>query len=274
MNILINPTTRINTLKDDNLWDWFQREFNTKLYEGRLDPEDILLNSSFHALPSYNGKIITIHLELMKELRDKYPELSGYSKNVNDMIMNFKNSSLTTIPSKLMYEDYKDLCKRLEVIPIGIDLDIFKPIADKQELRDKWKLPKNKRIGFWSGNTGVWRGLEDLRKFISTNSDVHWIINYYRGPRMKLPGDIFYRISQTEINELLNASDFYLCTNQLGPYYMSDWEAIAADTTIVDTVNTPRELGNAPTREKLIQAGWGRDSVFKTWSSILHGNYI
>lgn len=274
MNILINPTTKLRLLNDDNLWEWFKRDFNAKFYEGIVGPEDILLNSSFHALSNYTGKIITIHLELMKELRDKYPELSGYSKNVDQMMINFKNSSLTTIPSKLMYEDYKDICKCLEVVPIGIDLNVFKPIADKQELRDKWKLPKNKRIGFWSGNTGVWRGLKDLKKFISTNNDVHWIINYYRGDRIKLPGSIFYRITQPEINELLNAADFYLCTNQLGPYYMSDWEAIAAGTPIIDTVDTVRELGNQPNREKLIQEGWGRDSVFNTWSSILHGNYI
>jgi hypothetical protein len=273
MSLFINPTTKNFSLGDDNLWVWFQREFGAEFYTETLNKTDTLLNSSFHKLLNYDRHIITIHLELMKELRDKYSELSGYSENVDDMLYNFKHSNLTTIPSKLMYNDYKDLCKNLMVVPIGIDLNTFKPLPNKQELREKWKLPKNKRIGFWSGNTGIWRGVDDLKRFMSTNN-VHWIINYYRGERLKLPGSKFFKIKQKEINELLSASDFYLCTNQLGPYYMSDWEAIAADIPIVDTVDIPREMGPAPSREKLIQAGWGRSSVYETWSHILHGNYI
>lgn len=273
MTLYLNPTTRDTSLGDDHLWLWLKRSFDASYFENTLSETDILLNSSFHRLKNYNAAIINVHLELMKELRDKY-HLNHYSRNVEDILHNCKESKLTTIPSKLLYNNYKEYCKNLVVVPIGVDTNVFKPLDNKQELRDKYKLPKNKRIGFWSGNDGVWRGVNDLKKFINQNSDVYWIINYYRGAKLDFPGSTFFRISQPQINELLAASDFYLCTNQIGPYYMSDWEAISANVPIIDTLGIERELGLNPSRAKLLSASWGRDSVLQTWKHIIYDNHL
>jgi len=271
--ILINPTTRNQILDDDNFWDWFKREFDTRDYNTFIPgTKDILVNSSFHKVAHNPDRIINLHLELMKEIYDKYSIYSGYKPNVKDILYNCKHSRLTVIPSHLMYYHYRSYCKKLEVIPIGVNMDKFRPLSNKQELQDKYKLPKNKRIGFWSGNTGLWRGYNDLVNFCKNNSDVYWIFNHYRYEKIKWPGmhcQVHYRVSQENINELLNISDFYLCTNQLGPYYMSDWEAIASGVPIIDTVNIPRELPGIPSRNKMIRALWDREDVKLMWQEII-----
>lgn len=275
--IQINPTTRTQVLNDDNFWDWFQREFDAVYYNGYIPgTRDILINSSFHRVDHSPDCTINLHLELMKEIYDKYPIYNGYKPNVEDILHNCKSSKMTVIPSHLMYYHYRSYCKRLEVIPIGVNMDKFKPLSNKQELQDKYKLPKNKRIGFWSGNTGMWRGYDDLINFCKNNSDVYWIFNHYRNEKIKWPGmhsQVHYRVSQETINELLNASDFYLCTNQLGPYYMSDWEAIASDVPIIDTVSIPREFYSKPSRDKMIKAGWDREDVKFTWQEIIFEHF-
>jgi len=270
--IYINPTVRKSVLNDDNLWNWLERVFKAEYYEGSISTRDVLINSSFCDIDYLEDRTINLHLELMKEIYDTYGKKYDYSPQIKGILNNCNRSKLTVIPSKLMYSNYKDHCRNIEIVPIGINLNKFIPIEDKVSLREKWKLPLNKRIGFWSGNTGDWRGINDMIKYANFNADVYWIFNYYRGERIKWPGrnkSVYYRIDQDSINELLNASDFYLCTNQLGPYYMSDWEAIGAGTKIIDTTTLERELGTEPTREKLITEGWGRNQAEINWKQVL-----
>jgi hypothetical protein len=283
--IYLNPTidqeSSKQVLDDDNVWRWFKRELKGSWWRGEDFSDGVLINNSKHSLNSYPDNVVNYHLELVIEILEKCTKPAPhYDPKIwkgsdSEILKTCKNSKITVIPSKLMYKPYKERCRSLEVIPIGLNTDIWKPLdIDKKTLRAKYNLPENKTVGFWSGNAGIWRGPDLLNEY-ARGKDIHWIINWYRGPEFDMPTSRteVFKADQKTINELYNASDFYLCTNKLGPYYMSDWEAIASGVDIIDVVEMERELGTNPTRDKMMALGWDRKDAINIWNSFLNENY-
>jgi len=72
---------------------------------------------------------------------------------------------------------------RIYVVPDGVDIDFFRPIANKMELRKRYNLPQDKRIvaylGLLSRYQGIGLLLEAIRRIKRMRNDVHFLIMGY-----------------------------------------------------------------------------------------------
>jgi len=153
-----------------------------------------------------------------------------------------------------------------------VDTDIFKPLNQKNSLREKYGIPLNKKVGFWIGTMHPMKGFSKLLQYISNNPDIYWIVVWkWEMEAGFLEGaSNFIQIGQINISELINAADFALFTSKLEPYYMAEWEIMSCNIPIMFADDTIREFQIAPNpRDTVFKMGWDRKTVKKTWEKYL-----
>ena len=92
---------------------------------------------------------------------------------------------------------------------LGLDTDLFKPLNSKENLRIKYNIPKDKKVGYWGGTTHTMKGFDRLVQYSENNPDIFWIIVWKQhGDNGNIPSSIphtsFIHITQQTINELMN----------------------------------------------------------------------
>lgn len=166
---------------------------------------------------------------------------------------------------------YYEKFGKVDVLPIGVDTDLFKPM-DKESLRNKYGISLNKKIGFWSGTMHPMKGIQNLLKYKEENPDIEWIIVW------KQPSDAghvdgannFTLVSQPELAELMNCADFFLSCGLLRPFYMVEWEALSCNLpfVILDDIKKDFVPSTNP-RDDIFRLGWDRKTAKETWRKYL-----
>src|SRR5258706_4111788 len=170
--------------------------------------------------------------------------------------------------TKRLYEQYGSV----DVIPIGVDTEVFRPLADKASLRAKYNLPEGQEIGVWIGTAHPMKGFALLLEYARAHPEIHWItICKTAEESVFLPGaDNHVHVSQATICELINAGDFFLSTSLLKPFFMAEWEAMACDASMRLIGEADKEFNpSAHPRDDLMRLGWDRPSVKKKWETFL-----
>jgi len=156
-----------------------------------------------------------------------------YITTLNEKI-NFVHTSCKITANKLIANGFDE--KKVVLIPIGIDLDIFKPssVSDKIENKKKLNLPIGKFIigSFQKDGVGWGEGLEpklekgpdifcDVVEKLSQNHDVHVLLTGpargYVKRRLEKAGICYthkYLKNYSEIVDYYNALDLYLITSR------------------------------------------------------------
>jgi len=255
-------------LGEDTFWTWFGREFPNSSFEvpRKLNNNDILLRYSTLGYLPIEGKQMALCWEL-------YPEMKGFfnttyfderARLVDNTARYSTYRTVATETTKKNYERFG----QVEVIPIGVDTDLYRPIDNKQALRDKYGLPKNKKIGIWIGTYHPMKGISKFLEYAALNPEIEWVVVWkWEMEELKIKNThSFVKIRQEQICELLNASDFFLSTSQLSPYYMSEWEAMATNIPFVFFGNAQREfIPSDSSRSDVFAMGWDRNSVKEKW---------
>jgi len=102
------------------------------------------------------------------------------------------------------------------VIPNCVDTDIFKPLNDKTNLRKKYFMPLDKKIGIFIGSDNPVKNFQMIVTLMSCFSEITWIMvtkDYFARPFDNVL--VFYNIPQIKINELLNCADFFILTSPI-----------------------------------------------------------
>jgi glycosyltransferase involved in cell wall biosynthesis len=97
-----------------------------------------------------------------------------YSKFKKFIISFFKPYKVLT-PSERILDDMRSLHIDCDFLPLGVDIDKFKPIKNdklKSELGDKYKIPKDKFIILHVGHINEGRNLEELIQLQNKNYQV------------------------------------------------------------------------------------------------------
>lgn len=255
-------------LGEDTFWTWFEREFPNSSFEvpKKLNDEDILLRYSTLGFLPVEGKQMALCWEL-------YPEMKQLFKTAyfDDKMRNVENTAryatYRTVATRETAKNY-ECFGQVEVIPIGVDADLYKPLNNKAQLRKKYNLPKKKKIGIWIGTFHPMKGVTKFLEYASLHPDIEWITVWkWKMEELKIENvHSFVQIPQSQINELLNAADFFLSTSQLRPYYMAEWEAMASNIPFLFYGNVEREFyPSKKPRDDVFHMGWDRQSVKRKW---------
>jgi len=280
MTVYLSPE-HLSGLGEDTFWTWFQREFPSSkvMLPNKLNDTDIVLRYSVLGPINTPGKAVALLWELLPEMKVKLNS-NLWDDRIRKINQCAKESQYRTIASPIMKEYYEDFGE-VDVIPLGVNTDLFKPIPDKEMLRKKYSLPLDRKIGFWCGTTHPMKGFDKLREWAEEHPDIYWIIvwkqksetpNLYVQLKMRLEKRFrsYTHVSQQTIAELMNAADFFLVPGMLRPYYLVEWEAMACDLPPVVIGEQPKDFvpSNHP-REDIFRLKWDRKTARKTWEEYL-----
>lgn len=264
-------------LGEDTFWTWFHREFPNSSFDipKKLNKNDILLRYSTLGFLPIEGKQMALCWELYPRMKERFntDQWNNIIEKVNECARYSTYRSVATIDTVDDYSIYGSV----NVIPIGVDIETFRPLNNKEELRKKYNLPADKKIGVWIGTTHPMKGFSKVMEYAALNPDVYWILIWKREKEsLNIENSSnFVQIPQVQMNELLNAGDFFLSTSQLRPYYMAEWEAMASNIPFIFYGNVEREFipSNQP-RNDVLEMGWDRDSVKEQWIRFFEENGV
>jgi glycosyltransferase involved in cell wall biosynthesis len=264
----------ISGLGEDTFWTWFKREFNNSSFgiPSSIGKNDIILQYSTLGQSPYPERTISLLWELYPEMKSKL--MSNEWDNIISTINNAAATSWKKVVSTELSTKYYSQYGDIDVLPIGINTELFCPLLNKTELRIKYNIPINSRVGFWSGTTHTMKGFDRLIQYSQQNPDIFWIIVWKEhGQHAHLDGALNYiHIPQEMIVELMNASDFYLSCGRLDPYFMVEWEAMSCNLPIIAPYGENKDFitSNNP-REDILKLGWSRTTAKKMWEIYLKG---
>jgi glycosyltransferase involved in cell wall biosynthesis len=276
-------------LGEDTFWTWFEREFKNCCFisepiipKNFNDSDDcIVVYSTMGPIKNpFNKKYKAFCLawELYPEMRDMLK--SNQWNNIIDITRkSAKSSTEIFVSTDFANEYYKD-CGIITKMNLGINTDLFVPLKNKLEIKQKYNINNNKKIGYWGGTNHVMKGFDRLIEYANSNPDVYWIIVWKQHSEVGvLPKNIsgiqFVHISQVQINELLNCSDFFLCTSRLRPYYMTELEAMSANIPIVFTENIEKDfVPSSNPRDDIFEKGLDRRNVKQKWIDVFNKHSI
>jgi len=257
---------------EDTFWTWAKREFPKSTFAEpvSLNDEDIIFQYSVLGAPKVPGKSLALCWEMYPLMKEALGgnDLDEKIARCFDAAKNCTYRAVGSWVTEHWYEQYGPVMK----IPVGVDTDLFKPLYNKFNLRKKYNLPLYETIGIWLGTSHPMKGYRYLAEYAAAHPYVHWITVTYSSPIFMPGATRFQSIDQVTYNELLNAADFYLSTSQLQPFFMCEWEALAADTKMIIAGVEPKEFvpGNRP-RKQVFDIGWDRHSLKKTLVDFLDG---
>lgn len=258
----------ISGLGEDTFWTWFHREFPSSSFKipNMLNDNDILLRYSTLGFLPISGKQVSLCWELYFDMKEEF-QTNQWDPVINRIEESARYSTyrtVATITTKRFYDRFGSV----EIIPIGIDTNLFKPLNNKKELRNKYDLPLNKTIGIWIGTNHPMKGYGSLLKYSKENPDIYWIVIW----KTKLESSFmvnaknFIQINQYTLVELFNCADFFLSTSLLKPFYMAEWEAMACNIPIIIVGKQPKDfLPSSEPRNDVFKLGWDRNSVKLKW---------
>lgn len=259
-------------LGEDTFWTWFHREFPSSVFDipKKMKSEDILFRYSTLGFLPIEGKQVSLCWELYPEMK-KYFHSNQWDSVIENVELSARYSTYRTVATQYTVDIYQKFGS-VEVIPIAVNTDLYKPLNKKNIFRKKYQIPIDKKVGFWIGTNHPMKGFSNLIKYANSHLDVHWILVWKsEGESIQYTNaNSFIKIPQSQIAELMNASDFFLSTSNLVPYYMAEWEAMACDLPFVSATNVKREFElTSDTRNKVFELGWDRHSAKKKWVKFL-----
>lgn len=267
----------VSWLWEDTFWTWFKREFPSSSFDipKKLNDDDILLRYSTLWFLPITGKQLAICWELYPNMKDVFGS-DQWDEKIKKVEETAKYATFRTVPTDFSVQYYKKFGS-IEIIPIGVDTELFKPLNAKTSLREKYELPLNRRIWVWTGTTHPMKWYGELVLYAKNNPDIYWIIiskdmspsNYLMGAKH------FTHISQSQMAELMWCADFFLSTSKLSPFYMAEWEAMACDIPFVITGNDDREfIPSEHPRSDVFKYWWDRISAKKKWEAFFKEKWI
>ena len=125
----------ISGLGEDTFWTWFKREFFRSSYNTPkvLYDNDVVLRYSTLGHLDICGKQIGLLWELYPEMKEVF-ESNEWDEKMKKIDECAKNCTYRLVTSELMVPYYKKY-GTVDVLPIGVDINIFRPINKKNELR-------------------------------------------------------------------------------------------------------------------------------------------
>lgn len=132
-----------------------------------------------------------------------------------------------SLQTALSYPEYE-----FEIIPVGVDLELFKPL-NKGEVRQELGFGPG-RIGIFVGDFSEVKGWSKVRACIERHPEIAWILvskseETYTSSNVC----VFNRIPQTLLAKLLNCADFFIIGSPVETQCLAAIEACLCDVPVV-----------------------------------------
>jgi len=159
-----------------------------------------------------------------------------YSACINLMRESSKGATKVAVSNFMKKE--MELCGLVcdKVIEEGINTEKFKPVENKKELREKYNIPLDKKVGIAVTKFIPQKGWDILANLINKFSDIHWIVvlttDVESKPKLKNVS-LFKKVDPELMPELYNCADFFISTSLVESFGLSPIEASACNVPII-----------------------------------------
>lgn len=136
----------------------------------------------------------------------------GYLSNVLTQIESLVNAKVRVATSNYLERVYKRVCGNCEMIMVGVDPNLFRPLDRKVELREKYGIPKDAKVNIWVGSHHPVKGLDVL----DATKDF-WIFVFKDALSANLPPNSvqFAKVPPEQLVELYNCADEFVSTSRV-----------------------------------------------------------
>lgn len=251
--IYLNPEI-VSGLGEDTFWTWFAREAGAEIGEPKtVSRNDIILHYSTKGRPRHPMNTVTLLWELYPEMRLRLNQsFSGKIRKINKSLI----ARWGVVPTQYSRAFYN---LDTTVLPIALDTSLFSP-GDKVQAKISLGLDPNRPAAFWSGANHVMKGPDLRDAFFQSNPDWQAVVVQKENP-----------ISQEDLALRMRASDGFLNTSRLVPFYMVDWECLAVGLPMIEAGGISREysIQAVNSREFVFEMKWDRKSALELWLEFL-----
>lgn len=146
------------------------------------------------------------------------------------------NSAAVVCNSNYVYEQYKHYLTTdiIEIIPIGIDFNLFKPLDDKDNIRKQLNILPNS-ILYVGSSANYPKGFNFIMNIVnSTNYNFCFVMKdsfNINHPRIK----IFNKVNHNLLVKIYNSCELLLCTSVIETLHLAGIEAAACNLPLLTT---------------------------------------
>lgn len=205
-------------------------------------------------------------------LQDNYIEMNklkmgNFEDNIKMQINALKDVVRVTNSNHMAdtYKEYGDF----RVIPVGVDDMLFKPM-DKEEMRKKYRIPKDKIVKIWVGSHHPVKGFNLLKP----KKEEFWILVFkdYSGPQGYNTRS-YCRLDQKVLVELYNCADYCVMSSRMESEGLAPIEAMFCNVK-VEVIN---KVGifwdwmpeNKNPRQEALDKGLDWQSMINSWEKLI-----
>ena len=185
---------------------------------------------------SVGGVLDTSHIPQITMFANPYKSLgeffdfgSEYWKRLIELQKKAKNTVKVATSTFMKKDMKKNGLTPNKIISNPIDIDFFKPL-NKKELRKKYKIPNDKKVGIWVGASD--NPIKNIRMIFQLIGivDVFWIMVFKNDTKTNEKNvRVFHNVDKKTMRDLYNCADFFILTSPIEGYGMVTFEAMACD---------------------------------------------
>jgi len=187
---------------------------------------------------SVGGILDTSHIPQITIFANPYKSLSeifDFGKEHWEDLIELQKKAKNTLKIATSNFMAKDM-EKIGLIPDKIihnpvDIDFFKSLKNKKRLRKKYKIPQNKKVGIWVGNTNNQiKNSEMILGLTRIFDKIFWILVTKNKAKINNKNiKLFQNVSKKMIRDLYNCADFFILTSPVEGFGMATLEAMACN---------------------------------------------
>ena len=182
--------------------------------------EVILQNATFINTVDTSRYTIAFLQDDLRSMGRANEQQEGNLQRANKLVTN-------SLQTALSYSDYD-----FEVIPVGVDLELFKPL-NKVEVRQEFGFG-TETIGIFVGDFSEVKGWNKVRACIEAHPEITWIlVSKTVETFVAVNARVFNRIPQTLLVKLLNCADFFIIGSPVETQCLAAIEACLCDVPLI-----------------------------------------
>jgi glycosyltransferase involved in cell wall biosynthesis len=128
--------------------------------------------------------------------------------------------------------------REVDVVSNPVDTDFFTRLTDRENIRAKYMIPTQKKVGLFVGRWEFAKGIDILQRVQGDLEDLFWVVVTSSGVEAPHPGGnsiVLSGLSKVQMREIYSLADFMLFPSRYEGFGLAAAEAMASGLPVIGT---------------------------------------